>query len=438
MRAKIFRRIVKMVSPLPRNRRKPKQKDPTKFYDVLNHLFVPAVNSGETSRIEHVVSKLSTKTITRLSKSTVMGLCRLFLRDRHLSAVEHLLTTYLSHPKKTWLKLYFLEPLTELDRAGRLQTGPLFDFVRQFEPQSHRGVLDWLDANYQPADEADRITFHTYIITPLRELSDNPSNLMDIRFFEEQRRLLQDRIRRALREERPLSLLRLGDGEAYPFEPPDARGIDRGLFRKDDVNFEGSRTHWGVSPPPGDEGEKLIKSFRQAVARCDVLGIPSVYRIIRNMTPPPSRFGTRRNQRAFIRILGAVGSAIPTSGKVFTEERCHRIRQAIDQAFLVELSAAARSLILVSCRAEVQSRFSRSSTFIPVPGSGIELFRAYTEVTQRICEATKPGTLVLIGAGVPAKIMADQACQAGAVALDVGSLMDYMVGQKTRTIADLA
>jgi hypothetical protein len=34
--------------------------------------------------------------------------------------------------------------------------------------------------------------------------------------------------------------------------------------------------------------------------------------------------------------------------------------------------------------------------------------------------------------------MADRARQAGAVAFDVGSLMDYMLGYKTRTIADLA
>jgi hypothetical protein len=138
-----------------------------------------------------------------------------------------------------------------------------------------------------------------------------------------------------------------------------------------------------------------------------------------------------------MRILGALGHHIPAEGKVFTEERCHRIRGAIDEPFLVELAAQARSLVLVSCWPAIQLKFSVKSTFVPVPASGMQLFRIYTDVLERICGLSGPGTLVLIGAGVPAKVMADQARQAGAVALDVGSLMDYMIGQKTRTIADL-
>jgi hypothetical protein len=298
-------------------------------------------------------------------------------------------------------------------------------------------VLDWLSKEYRPADDTDQRDFQRFIIAPLRALSEDPGNLMDIRFSEEQRAALQEKIKSSLREERPLSLLRLGDGEAYPYPAPKVDGIESAVFHKDNINFERSRTHWGVSPPPGRSREELITSFREAVARCDILGLPSVYRIVRNMTHPYSRYGTRRNQRAFLRILGALGNDIPIGQKVFTEERCHRIRGAIDEHFLVELAAAARSVVLVSRWPEIQSKFSVKSTFVPVPASGMELFSIYTEVIERLCELASPGTLVLIGAGVPAKIMADRARQSGAVAIDVGSLMDYVAGHKTRTIADL-
>ena len=92
---------------------------------------------------------------------------------------------------------------------------------------------------------------------------------------------------------------------------------------------------------------------------------------------------------------------------------------------------------MVSSRREIQLKFPVKQTYLPVPDFGPELFKTYTDVVQSIVELSGPGTLVLIGAGLPAKIMADAARQAGSVALDVGSLMDYMVGLKTRTIADL-
>jgi hypothetical protein len=43
----------------------------------------------------------------------------------------------------------------------------------------------------------------------------------------------------------------------------------------------------------------------------------------------------------------------------------------------------------------------------------------------------------LVGAGIVGKIFAHEAKMCGAVALDVGSLLDYMMERKTRTIADL-
>ena len=142
--------------------------------------------------------------------------------------------------------------------------------------------------------------------------------------------------------------------------------------------------------------------------------------------------GSRRRS-----ILGAVGVSIPLEQKIFTEERCHRVREALDEPFVLELASQAELVVLVSRWPEIQGKFPTKSSLIVVPSKKRVLYQCYPEIAERVCAISGPGTFVVIGAGVPAKIIADRARQSGAVALDVGSLMDYMIGQKTRTIADL-
>jgi hypothetical protein len=246
---------------------------------------------------------------------------------------------------------------------------------------------------------------------------------------------LREIIRKSLAERRPLSLLRLGDGEGFAYPFPEAEGISSALFDGDDENLK--RSYFRSKGLPADNYHRLIEDFRQAVARCDILGIPSIYRIIRNLSEPGSRYGMRRNQRAFIRILGAVGVSIPLEQTIFTEERCHRVREALDEPFVLELASQAESVVLVSRWPEIQGKFPTKSSLIVVPSKKRVLYQCYPEIAERVCAISGPGTFVVIGAGVPAKIIADRARQSGAVALDVGSLMDYMLGQKTRTVGDL-
>jgi len=398
---------------------------------------VPAIHSGEADRIEPLLGQFTDREISFLSPTTILGLTRLLLENAYTRSSENLILRYVGRQGRRHRLLYFLEPLVELDRRGVLTEGPLLEFCAQFRPPSSLLALNWLSQEYKPADEADQRNFRRFIIAPLRALSQHAKNLMDIRFSPNQRAALQAEIRTHLAEGRPLSLLRLGDGEAFPYPAPEADGIAASVFEQDDENFERSYLSLNRSPTADQAREKLIGDFRQAVARCDILGFPSVFRIVRNLGTPHTRYGERRNQRAFLRILGALGTEIPFGHKIFTEERCHRIRGAMDEPFVLELASQARSVVLVSRWPEIQSRFSAKSSLILVPPRKKALYRTYPEVAERICELSRPGTLVLIGAGVPAKIMADRARQSGAVALDVGSLMDYMVGQKTRTIGDM-
>ena len=214
-----------------RKKKKKKKKDLTPFYKVIDELLVAAIRSGDAGIVEPITEKLSSRAISCLNKRTIMGLYRLFRGGGRWNVVERIICTYLSWPKHASKALYFLEPLVELDRAGVLRDARLLEFVSVYRPPSSAKVLQTLADCYEPTGEADLNNFDRFVLAPLRALSDDPKNLMDIRFSSEQRAALRTKIRSSLVEGRPLSLLRLGDGEAYPFPAPELQGIDFGLFK---------------------------------------------------------------------------------------------------------------------------------------------------------------------------------------------------------------
>jgi hypothetical protein len=69
-------------------------------------------------------------------------------------------------------------------------------------------------------------------------------------------------------------------------------------------------------------------------------------------------------------------------------------------------------------------------------GEDEPIFASYREIAAEVRAHSEPGTLVLVGAGIVGKIFIGEAKRAGAVALDVGSLLDYMAGYPTRPLAD--
>jgi hypothetical protein len=409
---------------------------------ILREFLVKAVKVGAVDQIETALSELNDREFDRISRSTLMGISRLFIQRERYDVAALVLSKYLKPEREDQL-LYFLESLLELDKVGALRGG-LHEFCQQFQPVSSASVLEHLKTAYKTVDDVDRHNFQHLVIEPLSALSQDERNLMDVRFLPQQRRAFSERIKCSIVEAKPLSLIRLGDGEAYPYPAPQVDGIEPTLFETDNRAFE--RRWWGAAPPIRVR-EDLTARIRQAVARCDILGFPSVYRIIRDLPPPHHRYGKNRNQRALIRLFYALGGSIPVEHKWFTEERCHRC--AIDAAFVTEVAAMARSVVVVSCWPGIEANFPAASVqAILVPpakylrhpplGNGMPaLFDVYEEIVERVRLASAPGTVVFVGAGIIGKIFVDEARQAGAVALDIGSLLDYMAGFKTRSIADV-
>ena len=369
------------------------------------------------------------------------GACYLLAaKNRHSAAVQLLERHWeqIDEPRR----LRLLEPLFFLDEAGVLSPS-LSAYCASFRPDVGAKAIERLAQAYAGVDDVDREQFDRHIIARLRELQAVKPNFIDIRFSAEQRRGLIDTIVASLAKRKPLSLIRLSDGESYVFRIPEVEGIDAKLFEDDRLLRE--RYWWGVSPPP-EVASAIRLAVCRAVETCDIVGLPSVYRVLQCFDRMKVRFGRTDQQRGLMTVLAAAGVAVPLAGKIVTEDRCGHC--AFDRTALDAMVATADSVLVVSCWSEKHLRIQGRPTKYIVVSSEIKVrdlaasetelptFECYGEIAAQVRRGSGPGTLVLVGAGVVGKIFVEEAKQAGAVALDVGSLLDYMVGHHTRLFGD--
>lgn len=116
----------------------------------------------------------------------------------------------------------------------------------------------------------------------------------------------------------------------------------------------------------------------------------------------------------------------------------------LGQESLAEMVSFSESVCLVGCRdlrKEFSNRFGKPVTFISVPEAArtrgeaaVERHfpEAYGRIIEEIRTQVRPGTLVLVGAGVLGKIYAMEARRAGGVAIDAGSIFDLWAGVASR------
>jgi hypothetical protein len=223
-------------------------------------------------------------------------------------------------------------------------------------------------------------------------------------------------------------------------------GVEPEEFAADRAAFE--RYWWGTVLDP-EHRAAIGAEVRAAIAGATVLGVPSIYRIIRDFGNPRHRFGSTRAQRGLSSVLNALGDGIPIAGQLFTEERAHHI--LFDGDSLKSLADRASRLVIVGCwppdqfavPTTVPTDYVLVSPHTRVAGSSRHpeeappLHISYPEIARHIEDLASPGVLVLVAAGIIGKIFIHHAHRRGAVAIDIGSVADYLAGYKTRAVADL-
>lgn len=266
---------------------------------------------------------------------------------------------------------------------------------------------------------------------------------MDCRNDPAQRAAFIDDIAGHLRAGTPYSLIRLGDGESYAWQD---RVSAEHAARREQV--------WWGAPLDAARRAQIGTDMLAAIASANRLGIPSLFRFTRDTHPELGSYTRHVSILGLIHVLDGLRT-LPPAPRLYTEERIHQL--CFDMPTVARLSADARKLVIVSSltadtiRTQLRDRIGRAPLeVIEVPTHtktrGNAMFVqaeqtlpfVYREIDAQIAQVTEPGTLVLVASGSIGKIFCATAQRAGGVALDVGAMIDYWVGLKTRSIADMS
>jgi hypothetical protein len=253
--------------------------------------------------------------------------------------------------------------------------------------------------------------------------------LMNVRTCPSEAEHFRNLTLRALDEKKPFSMIRLSDGEGYLF--PDRHH----LHEADVANRE---RHWWGTELPTELRYTIISEARQAIAEADVVGIPAIYRFIRDHGESSQSLAQSLQGRGLLEVLAGVGGIVSPSA-VITEDKVN-VALFSDPTSLLSLIEAARKVIIVSSVVPENLpsifRSSRRLETVTIPthhktmlnetyskGSQILPF-LYRSILNEIDQTVEPGNLVLVAGGIIGKIFLGHARAKGAVALDLGHVVD--------------
>lgn len=244
----------------------------------------------------------------------------------------------------------------------------------------------------------------------------------------------------SLRKKRPLSLLRVGNGEG------NAIGMTKKAFRPlHAATFYGEFVSQNGMVIPEGAAVDLCGEVRFALKSADIIGFRSFR--VEEETIIPNRI-QQGNADAALGFLYA--REFLQQGLVAGYWREATITSAWIHLDLVpslpEILDAAESIIVVTGRSQLkeamESRAARRlDEFITVPVQGFmppspeqsHFYSAFPDVKKRLNRELR-GKLVLVGAGLFGKVYCHIAKQSGAIALDLGSAFDVLAGLETRPV----
>lgn len=270
--------------------------------------------------------------------------------------------------------------------------------------------------------------FETHV-APVYDRLRPQMRFMEVRTGKSQAYDLRAQVRQALVDRKPFSLLRLSDSEGYLFP-------ERRFFTEADAaNRE--RHWWGVELP-AELRDRIIAEAREAVMGADVVGIPSIYRLIRDNDDKSTSLFRSLQGRGLVEVLAGTTDVISPSAALTEDKVNVALFTAVET--LAELARIASKVIVVtSAKAESLPRELVRNVKIDVINipthhktalneayhTGPEpLPFVYPSILDDIDRAIEPGALVLIAGGLVGKIFIGRARARGAVAIDIGHTLD--------------
>ncbi|MEQ8445456.1 MAG: hypothetical protein RIB57_06180 [Pelagibacterium sp.] len=259
--------------------------------------------------------------------------------------------------------------------------------------------------------------------------------LIDARTDESLSREIMELASAALKNRTPFSLVRLSDGEGYLFPGGD-------FFTEADV--ANRERHWWGTELPVDLRTQIVKEARQAIATADLVGIPSVYRFIRDTSDTsPSLFRTLQG-RGLTEVLNGVPTAVSAKALI-TEDKVNVALFKDVSAIEPLVALAGKTIIVTSTKPEnlpAELTRGRRIDIVAIPTHHKTTLNAkyhngsealpfvYRSVMEKLDEGVEPGDLVLVAGGIVGKIFIGHVREKGAAVLDIGHTLDDWVHEQ--------
>jgi hypothetical protein len=266
----------------------------------------------------------------------------------------------------------------------------------------------------------------------------------------DQARLRRDLVAR-LSDPAPFSMVRVGDGEVYAFDasyvPSETNEADRAVREE----------MWWQRTLDDNLRERLRAEAQDAICEADYLGVPSAYRLLRDLPRLLPRMrgpiaAWPKTARAH-RILFEEFERLRASGRLdwmkksLIDDRCHQ--ELFTISGLRRFRIPGRPRILVNCfpyqqmNAALRTDFFSGGIRLPphakvrefVPDDHLATATAphmLDDLMDQVATHAANGALFFVAGGFVGKILIGHAKRMGGSALDIGAVADYWMGHVTR------
>lgn len=273
---------------------------------------------------------------------------------------------------------------------------------------------------------------YKHLLVPLEEKLAERRNFLHSAWLPPSENPLFGSLRRALEEEKPMSFVRVGDGEAYGFEDNPLLFDERGRDRQEE--------HWWGQTCEASVRSREMADFRSAIQQADFLGIPTLGRLVRDGFT--GHYPNSVSSRTIHAATESLRLAEQVPHQIIVDEWSKFDLMTPD--VFSELIGAARACVVISGhRREILEPVFHGAcpvTFLELPAHAKQhgddfssqvrgsTLQAIDEVSVALASGlAQPGVLVLISAGFAGKKLGPRVAASGAVAVDVGQALIRMV-----------
>jgi tetratricopeptide (TPR) repeat protein len=246
-------------------------------------------------------------------------------------------------------------------------------------------------------------------------------------------------VRAKLAAKTPWSMIRVGDAEsnALTYASDIARHFDGDAREREIV--------WWGRTLDADARAALAARVLAAMRDADALGIPTLERLLRDVRPERRDFlGATRGGRGLATVMRALedGGALAAKRDLVTSAHIQHDLEKWD--LYSALTEGIDGIVAVSCHARLSEVMKLAQNIVIPPRHaslasfgmremGPKILPEVLDETIAKLPGDLAGRLVIVGAGYAGKVIIQEAKRRGAVALDLGSILDYWIGAATRS-----